>query len=478
MFAASSIIGISNHEIWLDESHHWLLARDSNSILDLYNNMRYEGHPLLWNLILFTFTRFSDNVAGMQIINVIISIGAVTLFLFYSPFTKLEKVLFVTGNFILYEYTVISRNYALLIFLLFLSIILFQRKKYIALGITLALLANTHLFGLVMGSAMIMLWFFEIFIQKSKTWNTAATIGLIVFISGALISVFQIIPPHDSTLYQNIARHNETERMARTSTVFLKGFIPISDFTNYYFWNTNLLMAISKPLCAVLSLCLLIYPIIFFRKHNSILLYFYISTGIMLVFFYLSDLNAPRYYGIIYMTFISACWLSRGDPFNNAENKLDGQRKIFFTGVLIIQSLAGIINYSIDLTRPFSESKHVFTFLKSRQTQSAFIAGGCGAAPISAYLGEKMYYIANENYGSFCSFNREAENRAGDENFLKKGALKFAHKNTQAVYFITHSPLHLTSGEAQHFHLKAAFDKSALRKENYFVYEVSDSENL
>lgn len=26
-----SLIGIQHHELWLDESHHWLLARDSGS---------------------------------------------------------------------------------------------------------------------------------------------------------------------------------------------------------------------------------------------------------------------------------------------------------------------------------------------------------------------------------------------------------------------------------------------------------------
>jgi hypothetical protein len=476
LFTASSIIGILNHEIWLDEAHHWLFARDSNSVTDLYNNMRYEGHPMLWNLILFVFTRFSTDVMGMQIINVIISISAVALFLFYSPFNRAEKCLFILGNFILYEYTVISRNYAFLIFFLFLSIILYQRKKYIALGISLTLLANTHLFGLVIGSAMVTLWLFEIIIRKTKAWSSTVTIGLTIFVFGALISALQIIPPHDSMFIKHIGRHNELERLARTSTVFSKGFIPIPDFTNYYFWNTNLLMELSKPMCAVLSLLLLIYPAIFFRKNYSIQLYFYIGTGIMLLFFYLSDLNAPRYYGIIYMTFISALWLSRDDSFK--ADKLIGHRKIFFISILIIQSLAGVINYVIDLTRPFSESKHVFTFLKSQKGKAAFIAGGCGAAPISAYLGEKMYYIANKNYGSFCRFNSEAETLSGDQNFIKSEALKFAQKKKESVYFITHSALILNDREAPYFILEARFDKSALRKENYFIYKISPYEIL
>src|SRR5262245_18036789 len=81
-FALLCLAGVLRHEIWLDEAHHWLLARDSHSISNLFFNARYEGHPLLWNLILFWFSRFSTNVMGMQIINVIIITMAVGLFLF------------------------------------------------------------------------------------------------------------------------------------------------------------------------------------------------------------------------------------------------------------------------------------------------------------------------------------------------------------------------------------------------------------
>jgi hypothetical protein len=477
MFTVLSIIGIRNHEIWLDEAHHWLLARDSTSIIDLYNNMRYEGHPMLWNLILFVFTRFSINAMGMQIINIIISICAVALFVFYAPFNKTQKSLFMLGNFILYEYTVISRNYSLLLLFLFLSIIFYHRKNYIMLGVSLAILANTHLFGLIIGGALITSWLFEVVVRKTKTWKPAAAISLILFSFGALISLVQVIPPYDSLFIQHMTKHNELERLARTSTVFVKGFIPISDFTSYHFWNTNLLMTLSKPLCAVLSSLLLLYPIVFFKRDWPLLLYFYMSTAIMLLFFYLSDLNAPRYYGIVYITFISVLWLSSEDS-TETDKKLSGHRKIFFISILTIQLVAGVINYAIDLTRPFSESKNVFTSLNPYKEKSVFIAGGCGAAPIAAYLGEKMYYISNKDYGSYCRFNREAEALSGDESFQKKEALKFAQRNTQPVYFITHKPLHLNVAEVSHFHLEAAFDKSALRHENYFVYRVSKREIL
>ena len=57
LFFLLSLFGVINHEIWLDESHHWLLARDSTSLSDLIKNTRYEGHPIPWNILLYFLSR-------------------------------------------------------------------------------------------------------------------------------------------------------------------------------------------------------------------------------------------------------------------------------------------------------------------------------------------------------------------------------------------------------------------------------------
>jgi hypothetical protein len=130
------------------------------------------------------------------------------------------------------------------------------------------------------------------------------------------------------------------------------------------------------------------------------------------------------------------------------------------------------------LTRPFSESKSVATFLKNESGNIEFIAGGCGAAPLSAYIGKKMYYLVNMEYGSYCRFNRIAEKLSGSEKFQKEAAVKFAENTSGKIYFITHSPLHLSADEISYFHLINSFDKSALTHENFYVYQVLDSKGL
>ncbi len=479
VFAILSIIGILHHEVWLDEAHHWLLARDSSTLKELFENARYEGHPLLWNILLFICTRFFTDVIAMQIINVIISVAAVFLFLSHAPFTKLEKCLFIMGNFILYEYTVISRNYSLLIFFLFLSIIFYQKKKYIALALALAALANTHLFGLIISSTTVLVIAFEILVTKTRIWEKALLIGFVIIFVGSLISVIQIVPPLNSTLYHQMNKSSSIDRLARMSVVFIKGFIPIPDFSNVYFWNTNLLMGISKPFCALLSTLLFAYPLIIFKRYASLLVLFYFSSLCILTFFYLSDLNAVRYYGVMYIVFVMCMWLlslAQSDIKGYASTKYVG---FFFKAVLVIQMIAGVTNYILDFNEPFSESKNVAAFLKAHEPKAEYIAGGCGAAPISAYLNKKMYYLTDQRYGSFCNFNRQSDYVvANTELALKTAALNFASKCSMPVLYIANSILHLSPEETVHFKFIRSFNSSAVKHENYYVYEVLDGEGL
>ncbi len=73
-------VGI-NHESWADEAQHWLLARDCG-ILELINQrLKYEGHPLLWYLILKVFIFFKLPYEKFFIIPLIFSsIGVYILF--------------------------------------------------------------------------------------------------------------------------------------------------------------------------------------------------------------------------------------------------------------------------------------------------------------------------------------------------------------------------------------------------------------
>ena len=65
------------HEPWRDEWQAWLLARDSPSLKALLYNMRYEGHPPTWHVVLFALSRVTRSVVALQALQLVLATAAV-----------------------------------------------------------------------------------------------------------------------------------------------------------------------------------------------------------------------------------------------------------------------------------------------------------------------------------------------------------------------------------------------------------------
>src|SRR5262245_47165629 len=64
-----AVVGIAmwRHEMWRDELQAWMIARASHSVPNLLDNIRYEGHPALWYLLLLPLTKISGAPWVMQL---------------------------------------------------------------------------------------------------------------------------------------------------------------------------------------------------------------------------------------------------------------------------------------------------------------------------------------------------------------------------------------------------------------------------
>ena len=86
IWLATVIFTATRHEFWRDEIRPLSLARIANSPLDLYGLTQYDGHPILWFLILYIGKSIVDAPFILPIISLAIALSAVTIFMFYSPF--------------------------------------------------------------------------------------------------------------------------------------------------------------------------------------------------------------------------------------------------------------------------------------------------------------------------------------------------------------------------------------------------------
>ena len=150
IFFLVSLWLLGKHEMWRDELQAWLLVRDSSNLISLSQNLKFEGHPGLWHLILFPLTRISSNPLSMQIIHLLISTCSVYVLFKWSPFTRIQKIFLTFSYFLFYEYSLIVRSYSVSTLLIFIFCTLFENrgKNIIKISCVLALLSHTSIFGL------------------------------------------------------------------------------------------------------------------------------------------------------------------------------------------------------------------------------------------------------------------------------------------------------------------------------------------
>src|SRR3984957_11528028 len=245
-FAIFIIAGVFRHELWRDEGQAWCIALQAQSIPELFYNMRYEMHPALWHLILFTITRFTHNPLSMQLVHAGIISGAVFLFTRYSPFTRVQKILLTLGYFPFYEYGVISRSYSIVMLILFSLCTLWpaRSRHYMAMFGLLALLANTNAYGFLLSAPVAATLVVELSLRETqlvKSSRKFLAAGIAVYVLALGLALVQLLLPPDgcSGECNNNPLTLDDSRLTKTLRTVWNSYVPIPDLTTYHTWNTN-----------------------------------------------------------------------------------------------------------------------------------------------------------------------------------------------------------------------------------------------
>ena len=186
------------HESWRDEAQAWLIARDLN-IIDIFRQMKYEGHPVIWYLILVPFAKLGLPYVTVKIVSWLICNIAVWLILKKAPFNLILKILFIFSMPMIYLYPSISRSYCLIPLAITLVAIYFgqRHEKPIQYILSILFLANTHVIMYGMVGILLLLFYIEELIQNRKTnskeQKKKVYISLIVIIVGLILTLIPIL---------------------------------------------------------------------------------------------------------------------------------------------------------------------------------------------------------------------------------------------------------------------------------------------
>ncbi|HTA83932.1 MAG TPA: tetratricopeptide repeat protein [Bacteroidia bacterium] len=414
LFLIVEFIIIQFHEYWADEVHAWAIAHKSNSIADVFYNGRYEGHPKLWYVLLYLLQKFTDNIFYMKVLNLCIATGAVFVFCFFSPFSFKKNILFCSGYFFAYEYSIISRNYAITVLLLFLCAGIFTRykgKHFLLLSVLFFLLLQTNVYAVIIGIPFYCYIIWILYKDKRLHLRTILISGTIVF-AGFILSVLSMKPPSNSGLSTENFRLSLYDS-AHTLAVLFNCYVPIPQL-NFHFWSSNILNPIPNHayIQAFLSIVLLIASFVLFKANKKILLLFFSGTVGILLFTYLKYFGYIRHHGHLYLLFILCYWLYSAENQNEAISTQTNTvwntfsiwiKKYFVTIVLVAQIIATCYANVCDIRYPFSNNLPTVNYLKENSLDKLPILGDGDyiASSVAGLLNKNIYFMRPRYWGQF-----------------------------------------------------------------------------
>ena len=279
LFIVLSTMISFKHEYWADEAFAWLIARDA-SIIDIFKTeAALSGHPILFFLIIKSFQILGLTYKYFHIISILFSTLGVALFLWKSDFKWYIKCLIPFTFFIFYQFTIVTRGYCLILFLLSLLAIIWNKKEehyYLFILILIALLSLESYTFLIAGSIFLL----EIinFIKKYKKIENKKKYFIsftILFLSFLLTTIymfprsnniegvgkmFKALSLDDAFLYSSsmptifkfiflfliiitivviYLKQNKKRELLETSIIFIPAYIFFEFFYNNY-WHSGI----------------------------------------------------------------------------------------------------------------------------------------------------------------------------------------------------------------------------------------------
>jgi hypothetical protein len=405
VFSGLSLAGILRHEIWLDEAQHFLIARDSSSLAQMIHACRNEGHPLLWNLLLFVITRFTADPFYMQMAHLLIACATAAIVLGFEGHLA-EKALIIFGYFFFYEYNLISRNYGISALLILLPVWLYLRNRLtpVRLAVLLFLLAQTHLFSLLFSVAFVAAVMLTDRNFFAKLGKRQTIISLALILTGWAVSALSIIPPlqyGNAFLAYDGSAYFSGERILKTLSVCLKGIFYVPDYLapGHRFINTFIFTSLNLNgwLMGLLSAAAMALPAWILKKSRMALLLYCTFLALFLpVYFFLPLIYGIRYYGFLWLVFACCFFIARP--------KLTKPALVTCYLLFLLQCVNGIYTCSIDWRYPFSEGRCVTRFLEQVKMsgEQVYVLNPVLRPAISAYSGEKYFGTENGRPLSYC----------------------------------------------------------------------------
>ena len=490
LFAVLGIVGITHHEMWRDELQAWMIARDSVNITQLFQHLKYEGHPGLWHLLLMPLTRIFGVPEAMQWLH--LSIASVTVFVLarFSPFTWPQKILISLGYFFFYEYAILSRNYGIGVLCIVIFCALFPRRdhKIISIAIVLALLAHTNILGLIIAIVLLGALIMDAYwhrqdqsaILRAQPWRFGAAIMLVMI--AIVLAALQMNPPPDQASVVGWKLYLSRIDLQNLLQALVNTYLPLPKLgPNFWAYPPFPEPGIVQYALMIgfVGLILLTFTLSLLQRPLALLIFSGSMAG-LLAFFYTKYLGSARHHGYLFICLIMSAWLAPYCPKISLPVALQKichvSQQIFaklFVILLAFQAVAGMTAAYSEYQYVFSNARATAQFLNTEQYSNAKLVGNVDftVSAIAGYLpGRQILYPNGAREGTFIRWDKARKGVTMPQIIL--AAKEQAAQSQKAAILILSTPLEAQYAAQYHLDLLKSFTGAGVQDENYYLYRI------
>ncbi|OGW41063.1 MAG: hypothetical protein A2Y97_13305 [Nitrospirae bacterium RBG_13_39_12] len=475
LYSAINIVLLLHHEPWEDEAHAWLVARDLD-IISIFKQMAYDGTPALWYMLLVPFAKAGLPYISEFILHLVFAVAAVAIFVFYAPFSKVTKVLFIFSYYMAYEYSIIARSYGLSVFLIFLIAALYAKRFEYPLwyAFLIFLLFNTNAHSFSVASSLTILFAWEFYRNKVKAKRLK--MASLIMCMGGLLSFLQVLPQPDTIDYRPFFGHAYPAPLIAIANAFFPWHIAFH------------LSGELRSIVIVISFLIFFTIILSFFKRPAVLFILLLSfSGLFYIFVFVYP-GALRHHGFVLLILLFALWIGRYYPDlqKHHSNDISTMRisELSVPSMILINiclSLSLLHAFRIQYQEykyTFSGAKEMAHFIiKNKLDNYAIVAHSSPyASALLPYLPERKFWYADiKNYGTFVYLNRNFLKDMNISNSEVISRMKAAFPNQSTILLLLSKSL--SPPDSNGFKLLYKVDNVfGYNREKYYLYKPVQEE--
>lgn len=380
VFAVVTAWSLHRHSLWLDETQSWAIARSSRSLGGLWSNLRYEGHPPLWHVVLFALTRVTTDVRAMQVLTWCLATATAAVVLFRAPWRLPVRIALCASYYLAFEYSVLSRSYGLTV--LGFVVALVARRGSALRVVALVVVCLTSVLGVVLAAAVV-----AADLVAPGRPPRRVVVGAAAVAVAALLAGLSVIPPADSRARDGFGEPIASSVTVRAGVAFegvTRALLPVPG--RPVGWNHTVWREVPLGVRGLVGLVLVAgVTVLLWRRRAALVCWLVGLGGLLLVFAFVYPPNNLRHAGHVALVLLGALWLDATDA--PEPDPWPRPAAAVWAGLLAVSVLAGVLMvvhyWSDDFNRVRSTAAAIE---RSYPDARVLSVSDLAATPVGAYL--------------------------------------------------------------------------------------------